>query len=151
MSAKTFESKFRNVDVDEYDEDRYEEDENAEAPIEKSPDKAEVHNLLQSTKNAEALAYVLDNAPIGSKNQSLLDACTQLIVEVMMSFKTSAVEQALKSLNQGQLDLLLKYVYKGFESPVENSSYHLLIWHDKIYSIGGCGSILRVLTERKRL
>lgn len=48
MSTKTFDSQFRKVDVDEYDEDRYEEEENSEILVEKGPEKTEVHNLLQS-------------------------------------------------------------------------------------------------------
>jgi len=50
-----------------------------------------------------------------------------------------------------QRDLLMKYIYRGFELPSEGSSPHLLFWHEKIFETSGVGSIIRVLTDRKRV
>lgn len=56
----------------------------------------------------------------------------------------------MQSLNPELIDVLMKYVYKGFEIPSEGSSGHLLLWHEKAYNIGGVGCIVRVLSDTKR-
>jgi actin related protein 2/3 complex subunit 5 len=43
----------------------------------------------------------------------------------------------------------MKYIYRGFSEPTDNSGAILLTWHEKAYAIGGLGSIVRVLTDRK--
>ena len=57
----------------------------------------------------------------------------------------------LSSLDRSLLDVLMKYIYRGFEKPSEKSSNVLLLWHEKVYNIGGVGCIVRVLTDRKRV
>lgn len=68
-----------------------------------------------------------------------------------MSIKSSQIEEAVQSLDQEMLDVLMKYIYRGFEIPSEGSSAHLLSWHEKAFAIGGLGCISRVLTDRKRV
>lgn len=45
----------------------------------------------------------------------------------------------------------MKYIYRGFEQPSDGSSGHLLTWHEKVFAKGGVGSIVRVLTDKKRV
>uniref|UniRef100_A0A8D2PUX3 Actin-related protein 2/3 complex subunit 5 n=11 Tax=Neoaves TaxID=3078114 RepID=A0A8D2PUX3_ZOSLA len=71
------------------------------------------------------------------------------MLKVLTSFKSSEIEQAVNSLDRNGVDLLMKYIYKGFEKPTENSSAILLQWHEKALAVGGLGSIVRVLTARK--
>ncbi|XP_005055882.1 PREDICTED: actin-related protein 2/3 complex subunit 5-like protein [Ficedula albicollis] len=71
------------------------------------------------------------------------------MLKVLTSFKSSEIEQAVNSLDRNGVDLLMKYIYKGFEKPTENSSAILLQWHEKALAVGGLGSIIRVLTARK--
>ena len=61
------------------------------------------------------------------------DRASQLTMRVLLSFKSSEVEGAVKSLNEQQLDILMKYIYKGFENPTtDGSSAQLLTWHEKV-------------------
>lgn len=68
----------------------------------------------------------------------------------MLSIKPPQIEEAVKSLSPELLDVLMKYVYKGFESPSEGSSGHLLLWHDKVYNLAGVGCIVRVISDTRR-
>ena len=149
MSKNTGNTKFRKIDVDQYNEDRYE-DEVIDGG-DQGPQDAEVTSLLSGGKNTAALQHVLSNAPVMSKNQQVKDKAVQLTMKVLLSFKSADVESAVKSLNQDQLDVLMKYIYKGFENPSEGSSAVLLTWHEKVFAVGGLGSIVRVLTDRKKV
>jgi actin related protein 2/3 complex subunit 5 len=148
MAKNTRSSKFRKVDVDQYDEDRYEDD--IIDAVEQGPNENEVNSLLQRDKYQEALLHVLQNAPVGSKNQAVKERAASLAVRVLTSYKGD-IDQTIKSLDSRNVDMLMKYIYKGFETPTENSSAVLLTWHQKVFAVGGQGSIMRVLTDRKRV
>lgn len=60
------------------------------------------------------------------------------------------MEDIISTLDTDMVDILMKYIYRGFEIPSERSSGHLLLWHDKVYAVGGVGSIMRVLTDRQK-
>jgi actin related protein 2/3 complex subunit 5 len=80
------------------------------------------------------------------------DATLQLVLRVLLSIKTqSQVEAAVQQLDNDQRDLLMKYIYRGFEIPTDGSSAHLLLWHEKVFEEAGAGAIVRVLTDRKRV
>lgn len=55
-----------------------------------------------------------------------------MVLKVLTNFKSSEIEQAVQSLDRNGVDLLMKYIYKGFEKPTENSSALLLQWHEKV-------------------
>uniref|UniRef100_A0AAX7UWB0 Actin-related protein 2/3 complex subunit 5 n=1 Tax=Astatotilapia calliptera TaxID=8154 RepID=A0AAX7UWB0_ASTCA len=80
---------------------------------------------------------------------SCQERAEQLVVKVLSSFKSSDIEKAVGSLDKAGVDLLMKYIYRGFEKPSDNSSAVLLQWHEKALAVGGVGSIVRVLTARK--
>lgn len=69
---------------------------------------------------------------------------------MLLAIKGSQIEEAISSLEPELIDVLMKYVYKGFEYPSEGRSGHLLMWHEKVYSVGGVGCIVRVLSDSKR-
>lgn len=54
------------------------------------------------------------------------------MVRVLSSFKSSDIEKAVASLDRSGVDLLMKYIYRGFERPTDNSSAVLLQWHEKV-------------------
>lgn len=53
---------------------------------------------------------------------------------MLSSFKSSDIEKAVASLDRAGVDLLMKYIYRGFERPSDNSSAVLLQWHEKVGS-----------------
>ncbi|XP_021354990.1 actin-related protein 2/3 complex subunit 5-like [Mizuhopecten yessoensis] len=150
MSKNTGASKFRKVNVDQFDEDLYE-DEEDDQEVDVGPNEGEVNTLLAQSKQKEALAAALKNPPIGRKNQALKDKSTNLVVRVLQSFKSNEIESCVKTLDAKSIDILMKYIYKGFEFPTENSSASLLGWHDKVFAKAGQGCIIRVLTDKKHL
>ncbi|CAM4593776.1 unnamed protein product [Leuciscus chuanchicus] len=137
MSKNTVSDRFRKVDIDEYDENKFvDEEDGGENQL--GPDEAEVDSLIRSypfmpdTGNLMgALQAVLKNPPINTKNQNVKDRAEGLVLKVLSSFKASDIEKAVQSLDKTGVDLLMKYIYKGFEKPTDNSSAILLQWHEK--------------------
>lgn len=150
MSKNTRDTKFRRVDVDAYSEDKYEDELITDGDVQ-GPNEAEVQSLLSQNRNLDALKVVLNSAPVTSKNQAVKDKALQLAMRVMLSFKATEMDDAVKKLDSLSLDVLMKYIYRGFELPSEGSSAQLLTWHEKAFTAGGLGCVVRVLTDRKRV
>uniref|UniRef100_A0A0P6EM95 Actin-related protein 2/3 complex subunit 5 n=1 Tax=Daphnia magna TaxID=35525 RepID=A0A0P6EM95_9CRUS len=152
MAKNTSSSAFRKIDVDQYNEDNYKEDDCGESqspPV--GPDEKEITNFINQGKNIEALKTVLRNAPISSRNQMIKDAALNVVMQVLLSVKSSQIEEAVNALDRDHLDILMKYIYRGFETPSEGSSGQLLAWHEKVHAVAGVGCIVRVLTDKKRV
>ncbi|CAD7668022.1 actin-related protein 2/3 complex subunit 5-like protein [Panthera pardus] len=151
MARNTLSSRFRRVDIDEFDENKFvdEQEEAAAAAAEPGPDPSEVDGLLRQGDMLRAFHAALRNSPVNTKNQAVKERAQGVVLKVLTNFKSSEIEQAVQSLDRNGIDLLMKYIYKGFEKPTENSSAVLLQWHEKALAVGGLGSIIRVLTARK--
>uniref|UniRef100_A0A670IH49 Actin-related protein 2/3 complex subunit 5 n=1 Tax=Podarcis muralis TaxID=64176 RepID=A0A670IH49_PODMU len=144
-------ARFRRVDVDEYDENKFvDEEDGGDGQV--GPDEGEVDSCLRHAVTGNmmaALQAALKNPPINTKSQAVKDRAESIVLKVLISFKANDIEKAVQSLDKSGVDLLMKYIYKGFESPSDNSSAVLLQWHEKALAAGGVGSIVRVLTARK--
>jgi len=151
MSKNTNSSAFRKIDVDQFNEDNFKDDDTQENVGFAGVNESDITNLLSKGNAAEALKTLLSSAPVGSKNQADKDAAFQLVLRVLMSVKQNQVDSVVKKLDNDQKDLLMKYIYRGFETPTDNSSAHLLFWHEKVFDDADVGSIVRVLTDRKRV
>ncbi|XP_077292454.1 actin-related protein 2/3 complex, subunit 5 [Arctopsyche grandis] len=150
MAKNTWSSAFRKIDVDQFNEDNFREEE-AEPAGPPGPDESTVTTLLNQGKNFEALKTVLECAPLGSKNQQVKDNALALTLKVLLAIKSGQIEEAVASLGVDLVDVLMKYIYKGFEFPSEGSSGHLLLWHEKAFQVGGAGAIVRVLSDTRRI
>lgn len=148
MAKNTLSSRFRKVDIDEFDENKFVDDHDEPAD-QQGPDAVEVDSLIRQGDMMGALHIALRNPPINSRNPAIKERAQAMVLRVLTSFKSSDIEPAVKSLDKNGVDLLMKYIYKGFERPTENSSAILLQWHEKAFAVGGLGSIVRVMTARK--
>ncbi|XP_030634860.1 actin related protein 2/3 complex, subunit 5-like, a isoform X2 [Chanos chanos] len=151
MANNTLSSRFRKVDIDEYDENKFVDD-HEEAAEQQGPDAAEVDSLIRHSVTGDMMSafhVALKNPPINSKNPAVKERAQAIVLRVLTSFKSTDIEPAVKSLDRNGVDLLMKYIYRGFEKPSDNSSAILLQWHEKAFAVGGLGSIVRVLTARK--
>ncbi|KAH9500328.1 Actin- protein 2/3 complex subunit 5 [Bulinus truncatus] len=99
--------------------------------------------VVLTDKCQEALLHVLQNAPANSKNQAVKDRAANLAVRVLTSFKGD-MDQCIKSLDNKCVDTLMKYIYRGFETPSENSSAILLTWHQKTFAAGAFVLIVKI-------
>lgn len=111
-----------------------------------------------SKENMGALKHVLANAPVTSKDKnvkvcySLLQSpalthlwlsvscfdiftmqrqALDICLRVLMSFKSNEIEGAIKQLEPQEVDMLMKYIYRGFEN-ADGSNAQLLTWHEKV-------------------
>ncbi|XP_034472953.1 actin-related protein 2/3 complex subunit 5-A [Drosophila innubila] len=150
MAKNTSSNAFRKIDVDQYNEDNFREDDGVDSSA-AGPDENEITSLLTKGKSVEALLSALQNAPLRCKNQHVKDNALNITLRVLLSIKSTQMDQAIDTLDQNDLiDVLMKYIYRGFEIPSEGSSGHLLQWHEKAFAKGGVGCIVRVLSDTNR-
>jgi actin related protein 2/3 complex subunit 5 len=55
-------------------------------------------------------------------------------MRVLQAFKASEIEAGIKLLDKTEVDILMKYIYRGFAESTDNASAILLSWHDKVRS-----------------
>lgn len=89
-------------------------------PLSRFPGPLYPHKPVQSLTGGELSVFHLQDRAEG------------LVLKVLTAFKSSDIEKGVQSLDRNGVDLLMKYIYKGFERPSENSSAVLLQWHEKV-------------------
>ena len=110
----------------------------------------QLNSLLNSNKNVEALKQFLSSSPAGIKEPETKSKIRELAQRILLAVKKEEMEAAVAQMDKDSLDVLMKFIYAGFESPVEGSSGHLLVWHDKVFSASGVGSVVRVLADKRK-
>ncbi|KER19485.1 hypothetical protein T265_11759 [Opisthorchis viverrini] len=156
MAKNTGDTKFRKVDVDQYTESAFQ-DEQADDSSATKLNEFDVRGLLEKyfgiiAKFDEALALVLQNAPINSKDQALKDTAFRYVMRLLSQIKAQNIDEFVAGLDEPKIDLLMKYIYRGFEQqPQDVTNATLLTWHEKVHARGKSGCIIRVLTDRRRI
>ncbi|KAI9324066.1 actin-related protein 2/3 complex subunit 5 [Zopfochytrium polystomum] len=111
----------------------------------------EVRNLLFRGANAQAVIASLQNPPFGLDPQPIKDKNTQIVMEALSSVNSAEIVNVVKQLTSAQLDLAMKFIYRGMASPDIYNPSVLLAWHEKVVEVGGLATITRVLTDRQPL
>ncbi|TEA37647.1 hypothetical protein DBR06_SOUSAS5310090, partial [Sousa chinensis] len=134
MSKNTVSSaRFRKVDVDEYDENKFVDEEDG-GDGQAGPDEGEVDSCLRQYPSVRRPPHPTRPSPsYGPRlraGRNMTAALQAALKNPPINTKSQAVK-AVQSLDKNGVDLLMKYIYKGFESPSDNSSAMLLQWHEK--------------------
>ncbi|KAJ3190880.1 hypothetical protein HK101_008281 [Irineochytrium annulatum] len=121
----------------------------------------EVRSLLSRGSVQGAIKKALENPPLGRDIQPIKDKSAQLVMETLAAAKTADIPSLVKGMTLAEVDILMKFIYRGFQSPEVYNAAMLLAWHEKASffnlnesnvtqatEVGGLGSIVRVLTDR---
>ncbi|KNC95866.1 uncharacterized protein SPPG_08730 [Spizellomyces punctatus DAOM BR117] len=149
----------RKINVDQYDDEDAFVDENqtasgptadsAQVEADVNSRAAEVRNYLSRGDVAGAVAKALENPPAGRALQTVKDRNTATVMEALAAARSTDIINIVKGLSTQQMDILMKYIYRGMGSPELYNSAILLTWHEKATEVGGLGGIVRALTDRK--
>ncbi|KZC11914.1 Actin-related protein 2/3 complex subunit 5 [Dufourea novaeangliae] len=134
-------SAFRKIDVDQYNDNNFKE-EDADGGL--GGPTANILSIFLTLTHTNIIFFVTFLSIF------LNDNARNLTLKVLLSIKSNQIDDCLTQLDRDLLDVLMKYIYRGFEIPTEGSSSHLLIWHEKVYNISGVGSIVRAFSDSKR-
>eukprot|EP01097_Dermamoeba_algensis_P009295 TRINITY_DN650_c0_g1_i1.p1 TRINITY_DN650_c0_g1~~TRINITY_DN650_c0_g1_i1.p1 ORF type:complete len:161 (-),score=47.75 TRINITY_DN650_c0_g1_i1:101-538(-) len=110
---------------------------------------ANVNKLLSTSKTLDALKATLENPPIGTKDQNIIDKSTAVTVAVLTAVKETDIQKHVDSLSDDEQNILMKYVYKGMENGENSTS--LLKWHSTLVEKSGLGLIIRALSDRNAI
>ncbi|OAF64503.1 hypothetical protein A3Q56_07786 [Intoshia linei] len=102
-------------------------------------------------KVEDALNHILENSIVNPNPSKQKDDIVKLALSVLSAFKMNDMVPYINKLDESLRVMLLKYVYRAFEYPQDNSSQTMLTWHEKIFDKMGYGGIVKVLNDRKRV
>ncbi|KAJ3127343.1 hypothetical protein HK100_009801 [Physocladia obscura] len=109
----------------------------------------DVRNLISRGAFAEAVSKSLENAPSGRDSQLSKDKNIQVVMEALSAPRSAEIAAIVKQLPSWQLDMLLKFLYRGMGIPEQYNSAVLLNWHEKVTEVTGLSGIVRVFTDRQ--
>eukprot|EP01113_Clastostelium_recurvatum_P039187 TRINITY_DN595_c0_g1_i1.p1 TRINITY_DN595_c0_g1~~TRINITY_DN595_c0_g1_i1.p1 ORF type:complete len:160 (-),score=49.87 TRINITY_DN595_c0_g1_i1:88-513(-) len=110
---------------------------------------SDITKMLNTGKALEALPLALTDPPVNSKSADIKDMNTQIVLQVLNTIKEAQVDGAVNALNDDQLDVLMKYVYRGLANGETSAPFFK--WHESVLKKGGLGSIVRAITDRKNV
>ena len=94
------------------------------------------------------LDTLLATAPAGSKDAAAKQTHADQVFAALDKIADSKIDVTIDAMSPDAGDVLLKYVYKGLETPSDRTP-SLLKWQAKLAEKFGVGSIVRVLSDRK--
>jgi len=94
------------------------------------------------------LDTLLATAPAGSKDAAAKQTHADQVFAALDKIADSKIDLTIDAMTPDAGDVLLKYVYKGLETPSDRTP-SLLKWQAKLAEKFGVGSIVRVLSDRK--
>ena len=103
-------------------------------------------SALCSGKPESAFPSILEDPPLKCKDKALKERNSVAVGRVLTSMKEAAIKATVDKLDDDQLDVLMKYIYRNLESG-ENSTI-LLKWHEIVYAKAGIGCIVRAISDR---
>jgi actin related protein 2/3 complex subunit 5 len=94
------------------------------------------------------LDTLLATAPAGSKDLGAKAAHADQVFAALDKIADSKIDVTIEAMTPDAGDVLLKYVYRGLETPSERTA-SLFKWQAKLSEKFGVGAIVRVLSDRK--
>ncbi|CAM9630901.1 unnamed protein product [Scytosiphon promiscuus] len=94
-----------------------------------------------------ALRKCLEDPPILCRDEAVKNKSLECVLLVLMGVREDQIEKCLADLSLDEIDILVKYVYKGLGMPRNNGP--LFKWHAKVIEKGGPGCVMRTLVARQ--
>ncbi|KAJ9068781.1 arp2/3 complex subunit [Entomophthora muscae] len=144
---------FRLIDIDELEGSRWVDDipevDQNQLSSETAQRTSEVRGLLSRGKHVDALIRALESPPYGCTDENLKISSCQTVLEVLGSFKSQDVPDAIQSISPESQDILMKYVFRSMAHPSQFNCAVALAWHEKLVEANGPSAIIRVMSDRR--
>lgn len=114
-------------------------------------DEQQVISWCYDGRHLESFQYLFSFYHYLTKDPVLKESVFNLIMYIILNVKKPDIESILEKLDNDQLDILMRYIYKGLEHPVDGRSNHLFFWHSAIFEKTGPGSIVRMLCDKRKI
>lgn len=103
-------------------------------------------SAICSGRPETAFPNILNDPPLKCKDKALKERNSAAVGKVLTSMKEAGIKAVVDKLDEDQLDVLMKYIYRNLESG-ENSTI-LLKWHEVVFAKAGIGCIVRAISDR---
>ena len=107
-----------------------------------------VQEYLSKSKNNTAIKFLLKEPPVFTKDEDIKRRYAQCVFNAMKNIRNDKIPNSVSKLDSDQLDVLMKYVYRGLENETKRNAAFLK-WHAEITKKAGVGCIVRMIADRK--